>query len=279
VKAINLLRTEELLIRQRIVFTLGLFCGHMKSARMVESFAWQMGVDPNEIEAIDYRLKNPDRPASWYVAELALRDGRRVKQDWWHLVDGDWGSGFFQNSACDFCDDVVAETADISFGDAWIDPYSSDGRGTNVVVVRSPVLHRLVAAGIEDGRLALKPVDAAFVEQTQAAGLRHRREGLSYRLANSGRGLRPRNRAFPGTPSLSLRRRFIYRTRRHIAHWSHRIFWLARFIGRPSLYIIWARTVVAVYHALAYSRGWLGQIVDRLPIGRYQARDRRTGTK
>jgi coenzyme F420-reducing hydrogenase beta subunit len=44
-----------------------------------------------------------------------------------------WGAGFFQNSACNYCDDVVAETSDIAFGDAWVEPYSSDGRGTNVV--------------------------------------------------------------------------------------------------------------------------------------------------
>ena len=33
-------------------------------------------------------------------------------------------------------DDVVTETADISFGDAWVEPYSSGGRGTNVIIVR-----------------------------------------------------------------------------------------------------------------------------------------------
>src|SRR3546814_17923778 len=102
-------------------------------------------------------------------------------QDWWHLVDGDWGAGFFQNRACDFCDDVVAETADIAFGDAWVEPYSSDGRGTNVVVVRSSALHAMLREGIDAGRLALQPVAAGFVRETQAAGFRQRREWLAHR--------------------------------------------------------------------------------------------------
>src|SRR3546814_19586796 len=80
----------------------------------------------------------------WYRARLADHAGEQRMQDWWHLVDGDWGAGFFQNRACDFCDDVVAETADIAFGDAWVEPYSSDGRGTNVVVVRSSALHAML---------------------------------------------------------------------------------------------------------------------------------------
>src|SRR3546814_18807105 len=85
----------------------------MKSARMVESFAWQMGTDAGEANQVEFRLKNPERPANWYTAQLSLKDGNSLSKDWWHLVDGDWGAGFFQNSACNFCDDVVADTADI----------------------------------------------------------------------------------------------------------------------------------------------------------------------
>src|SRR3546814_928116 len=142
-----------------------------------------MGTHAREANLVEFRLKNPGRPANWYTAQLSLKDGNSLSKDWWHLVDGDWGAGFFQNSACNFCDDVVAETADISFGDAWLEPYSSDGRGTNVIIVRSPVVHRLVRRGIEDGRIDLQTVDSHFVEQTQAAGFRQRREGLAYRLS------------------------------------------------------------------------------------------------
>ena len=38
------------------------------------------------------------------------------------------------NPACEFCDDVVGETADMSVGDAWLPGYVSDWRGTSVVV-------------------------------------------------------------------------------------------------------------------------------------------------
>jgi coenzyme F420-reducing hydrogenase beta subunit len=264
VKAINLLRRENPVLRERIAFTLGLYCGHMKSARMVESFAWQMGVFPEAVAAIDFRLKDPRRPANWYRAQLRLRGGGKAERDWWHLVDGDWGAGFFQNGACDYCDDVVAETADISFGDAWVEPYSSDGRGTNVVIVRSAVLHPLLQAAIADGRLALSPVDADFVERTQAAGFRQRREGLAWRLARRRRGLAPRKRVAPAAGGLPVRRRLVYLARQLISAWSHRMFRLARTTGRPGVYTGWARAVLAAYHALAYSRGPLGRWLDRV---------------
>ncbi|HWW66301.1 MAG TPA: Coenzyme F420 hydrogenase/dehydrogenase, beta subunit C-terminal domain [Sphingomonadaceae bacterium] len=264
IKAVNLLAAEDPLLRARIAFTLGLFCGHMKSARLVESFAWQMGVAPADIERVEFRRKDPGRPANWYTAELTLRDGRRLAKDWWHLVDGDWGSGFFQHSACNFCDDVTAETADIAFGDAWVEPYASDGRGTNVVIVRSPRLAALVRDAIGEGRLALDPVDARFVEQTQAAGLRQRREGLAYRLGWGRRGLRPRKRVAVGAEHLPLRRKLLYRMRSRISAGSHRMFRWARLLHMPRLYTGWGRIVLTLYHGLAYSRGPIGALLDRL---------------
>jgi coenzyme F420-reducing hydrogenase beta subunit len=264
IKAIHLLRESDPVIRERVTHTLGLFCGHMKSARMVESFAWQLGTELEQVRAVDYRIKDPSRPANWYRAHLSLTSGDTASQDWWHLVDGDWGAGFFQNSACNYCDDVVAETADISFGDAWVEPYSSDGRGTNVVIVRSPELEGMVRGAMADGRLSLEAVDAAFIEQTQAAGFRHRREGLAYRLTWWRRGIRPRKRVAPSAGNLPLRRRLVYRARALIRAQSHRVFSTARIFGAPAIYIRWGRLALTVYQALTYSRGRLGGLFDRI---------------
>jgi coenzyme F420-reducing hydrogenase beta subunit len=266
IKAVQLLRREDPVLRERIAFTLGLFCGHMKSARLIESFAYQMGAAMEDVVRADYRLKDPRRPANWYTVQLTLRDGRTLQRDWFHLAEGDWGSGFFQNPACNFCDDVMAEVADMSFGDAWVEPYCADGRGTNVVIVRSPVLQALVAEGIDEGRLQLAPVDERFLERTQAAGLRQRREGLAYRLTWQRRGLRPRKRVAPGAGRLGLRRKLIYRMRAVISAWSRRLFLLARQTGTQPLYLRWARGAAAVYHGLAYSRGRVGAVLDRLGL-------------
>ncbi|GEO07134.1 coenzyme F420 hydrogenase [Adhaeribacter aerolatus] len=263
IKAVQLLRNEDPLFMERIPFTLGLFCGHMKSARFIESFAWQMNIPVKEIQQVEFRHKDPNRPANWYNAQLTLRDGSTVNRDWWHLKDGDWGAGFYMNSACNFCDDVVAETADISFGDAWVEPYSSDGKGTNVVVVRSPVVEQLVAAAIQAGRLQLDTVDNKFVEQTQAAGFRQRREGLAYRLTWSRQGVQPRKRVSPDSQTLTRQRKIIYRVRSFISAGSHRVFSYARRLQKPQLYFLWARLVAAVYHGLAYHQGNFSEMKKR----------------
>ncbi|WP_315927023.1 Coenzyme F420 hydrogenase/dehydrogenase, beta subunit C-terminal domain [Mesorhizobium sp. SP-1A] len=267
VKAINLQRAEDEMMRERIAYTLGLFCGHMKSARFADSLALQMGVDPDDVVRVDYRIKAPGRPASWYRARLTLGDGSTREKDWWHLADGDWGAGFFQNSACNFCDDVVAETADISFGDAWVEPYSSDPQGTNVVVVRNPELEGIVRDAIGSHRLALHETDAHFVRETQAAGLRQRREGLAYRLEWRSPALALRKRVSDRPIALGRRRALIYRTRYRISMWSHRIFAFARRARLPAVYVWWAGTALSLYQGLAYSRGAIGRICDTLLKG------------
>ncbi len=271
IKAIQLLRKEDSLYRDRIRFTLGLFCGHMKSARFVESFAWQMNVPVSKVKGIDYRFKNPDRPANWYNVCLSLEDGRTKNRDWWHLADGDWGAGFFMNPACNFCDDVAGETADVSFGDAWVEPFTAEGRGTNVVVVRSPVIHQIIRAGMQEGRLDMKAVNAGFTAQSQAAGLRQRREGLAFRLSRMAPSpVRPLKRITAYSLRPSARRRSIYRMRYRIAAWSHRLFWLARKLHWPAVYLLWAKTVLTVYHGIVYHQGSLTEMKKRFQAIRFR---------
>jgi coenzyme F420-reducing hydrogenase beta subunit len=264
IKALQLLRRQDPLIRERIVFCVGLFCGHMKSARLVESFAWQMDITIEQIQQMEFRRKHIDRPASTYTVAFRLKDGRLLEKDWTEMADGDWSAGFFQNSACNFCDDVVAEVADVSLGDAWVEPYSSDGRGTNVVIVRSPMIHQLIEAGIAAKQLELIAVGADFVEQTQAGGLRQRREGLAYRLCFSRLQIEPRKRVQPNSTNLTWRRKIVYRTRSFISKWSHRISWLAAWTGCRTLYIRWARFVATFHATFAWSQGRLGKLFDKL---------------
>ena len=264
IKAIHLLRRTDPFIHDRVTHTLGLFCGHQKSARMVESFAWQLGVEMERVRSVDYRLKDERRPANWYRAQLDLNDGGSAAQDWWDLADGDWGAGFFQNPACDFCDDVVAETADIAFGDAWVEPFSSDGRGTNVVVARSIEFASMIELGIAERRLELRPVGDEFIERTQAAGLRHRRDGLAYRLSWRAGKLRAKKRVQPRSDGLPMRRRLVYRLRAAIARWSNRMFRIARLMRSPPVYLTWARCSLRLYQAITWSRGRFGRLLDGL---------------
>lgn len=122
-------------------------------------------------------------------------------------------------------------------------------------------MKKLIESARADGRLALEPVDAEFIVRTQAAGLRHRRDGLAYRLSWLRREIRPRKRVAPSS-DLPPRRKLVYRLRYVIARLSHPMLRVARMCRTPALYTWWARSMLRLYQALTWSRGRLGQFFD-----------------
>ena len=93
-----------------------------------------------------------------------------------------WGTGMFKANACDFCDDVTTELADISLGDAWMSPYMFDGKGTNVIVSRSNTSEKLINNGIEKGELFIENLNKEKFIFSQKGSFNHRQLGLPYRI-------------------------------------------------------------------------------------------------
>ncbi|MCP5489104.1 MAG: Coenzyme F420 hydrogenase/dehydrogenase, beta subunit C-terminal domain [Verrucomicrobia bacterium] len=239
-KALRALFRQQPNLREKIPFIIGLFCGHLKSANYAENYGWQLGIDPGQLTAVDFRVKLSDRSANHYGIKVeGQKNGAAISvtHDHQSLFGANWGFGFFKYSACDYCDDVTAELADISIGDAWIDPYMKDPMGTNIVVIRHPVLRDVIREGISNGHISMDEVTADDVMRSQASGIRHRREGLAYRLylkQKAGLWVPPK-RVRPSR-DLSRERRSIYRLRIRLSAESHRAFRQARRAGDYDLF-------------------------------------------
>ena len=229
IKAFRLLARQNPVLNERILYTLAIVCGHLKSSRFAELFSWQCGIEPGDLEAIDFRKKIETQPASHYGIEVkGSSDGNEVV-DCKTNVDfygSNWGHGLFKYSACDYCDDVLGETADVVVGDAWLPGYVEDSKGTNVVVVRDARIYEMIEAGITENRLSLDSIDADTVAASQDAGLRHRREGLQYRLLlkDQENSWRPPKRVIAKEEHLTERQKTIYKLRVELAAYSHEAF-------------------------------------------------------
>lgn len=234
IKALRLLSLQDRTLRERVVFTIGIICGHLKSTAFAEALAWQLGVAPADLRGIDFRGKLAGRPANHKGVRAKSATGtwsatRSSKE----LLGGNWGLGFFKYEACDYCDDVTAETADVAVGDAWLPQYVRDSRGTSVIVCRHPVIDALLEEAQQAGRLRLVPSSAEEVARSQAGGLRHRREGLAHRLARADREgrWRPPKRTRPDSARPSSRRKRLYDLRVVLTETSHEAFRIAREAG------------------------------------------------
>lgn len=220
VKAINNLREIHQEINNKIAYTMSIVCGHMKTAGFAESLAWQIGVRPQSVHSVDFRVKNPGLAAQNYSFSVTNKEEPKIikKEMMANLIGKRWDGGYFKLKACEFCDDVVGETADISIGDAWIPGYSEDGLGSNIIVVRNLDIQSLISDGISTNKLCLDNIKPEKLIKSQAAGFRDRREGMMYRLwiEKNKRKWVPQKRYKPTSKHISFVRKIIYRYRTFI---------------------------------------------------------------
>lgn len=265
IKALRLLERSGHIPEGRIRHTVGLVCGHLKSRYFGEYLAWQKGIPPSEVAEIDFRWKLPNRSASNYGFAVRRQGRDEIEAYPMTSVRGrDWGEGLFKNVACEFCDDVLAECADIAVGDAWLPGYVEDPLGTSIAVIRSRALQQIFESAERDGILNLTDVGADVIAQSQAAGLRHRRRGLKHRLARrkSLGQWAPRKRVAPMLET-SFSRRRVYDTRLKIAELSSSAFAAAKKSGRLDGFEATMAPLLAEYQA-ALQGSMLRRIARRI---------------
>ena len=113
IQGLRLAQRHSRRLRERVVLSLGVFCGLTNEPRATEVAARQAGLDPGELRSVSYR--GPGWPGGM---RLETRDGTvryRAYPDYFdrHLAA-------IVPPRCRVCPDALAELADISVGDAWL---------------------------------------------------------------------------------------------------------------------------------------------------------------
>lgn len=230
IKSVRLLAETMPIIKRRVTLHIGLVCGHYKSANYASMLALQKGIQPSTINKLNFRYKTGQGKAGDYNTLIeystSANENNILNESVKKFYGTDWGLGMFKYNACDYCDDVVAETADVVFGDAWIDPYVNDPMGTNIVITRDPDITKMFneLSAHDDKDLYLVEATSKEIIKTQLAGFRHRREGLKLRLYwKEKRQLWFPTKRFKAdkSDSISYRYKMIYLLRLKIAKQSH----------------------------------------------------------
>jgi coenzyme F420-reducing hydrogenase beta subunit len=225
ITAVRLLLLTDEALNNRIQYFVGLFCGHLKSHHFASSLAWQMGIPNTDLRGFNFRYKTPGRPANDYSVQAKSATQIKTTRSL-DLFGSDWGLGLFKYKGCDYCDDIVAETADISLGDAWLPQYSSDWRGTNIIITRNLEIANLIENAHNEGRIVLDGITTDQIVSSQSANYRHRREGLGYRLhlADKKGQWHPTKRVSRNPMRGQPMKRLMHRMRTRISEQSHSAF-------------------------------------------------------
>lgn len=181
IKAIRLAQVYDPIFNDKIGFLIGIICGGVKSSFFAEYLSSKAGVAVNEFKQPEFRIKDHDSTASDYsFGCLDKSDNHQTIK--MRIVGDMWGTGLFKANACDYCDDVTTELADLSLGDAWLEPYVKDGRGTSVMVTRSTLAEKIIRSGMDNGDLVIDELPEEQFLVSQQGSYNHRHDGLSYRI-------------------------------------------------------------------------------------------------
>lgn len=199
VKAVRLKQYYYPAYKDKICFIVGIICGGLKSKYYSDFLSQKAGIQ-GDYHKQEYRVKKPESYAYDYKFS-ALDANDKIHSVEMQTLGDMWGSGLFKSNACDFCDDVTTELADISLGDAWLSPYNNDGRGTSVIVTRSKLADEVILNGLEKLKLNVEALSLEKFKASQEGSFKHRQKSIAFRIKTL-KGIKPykRERFFQSIP-------------------------------------------------------------------------------
>jgi len=180
-KAIRLKQHYNPILKEKITFLVGIICGGLKSRHYTDFLAQSAGCN-NDYHSAQYRVKNEQSFALDYKFSCVEDQSQKLHAVQMRALGDMWGTGLFKSKACDFCDDVTTELADISLGDAWIPPFNKEGLGNSILITRSAIADRLITDGLSNDELHLSEIDLGRIKKSQSGSFNHRHKGLLFRV-------------------------------------------------------------------------------------------------
>lgn len=144
--ALRLAMRQDKQLKKRIKYIIGLICGGMPGKSMVEYIATDSECNFNDINRATFREK--DTGINCNNCQIKLYSGQELKCTSRFHNGESFGFAYlnhlFHNVACDACDDIFAEHADIAFGDAWFPENKSNELGTSICITRNKELDSII---------------------------------------------------------------------------------------------------------------------------------------
>lgn len=148
-------------LREKIAFTIALFCKQTKDLRFTEMILAKMKVEKDEVQEI--RFRGNGWPG---FIQVKLRDGNTIRYPY-EGFSSLWTTLSCSPMCCLLCTSPMGDASDISVGDAWLDEYRKNKMGVSLVLVRSETGKKIVDYALKDRRIWMEPVSLSRILDVQ----------------------------------------------------------------------------------------------------------------
>lgn len=127
-------------LQRKIKFIIGIVCGQAKTHNFASYLASKNGIA--KLIGIDFRTKTPSRPNGNFGTKLySQKDEKEIT---FSSYAKEWSFSLFTPHACNFCDDVFAELADVVVMDAWLPEFKHSAKGENLIITRAEEIDKII---------------------------------------------------------------------------------------------------------------------------------------
>jgi coenzyme F420 hydrogenase subunit beta len=176
-KGIELAKKNNPILNERIILVVGLVCGQSKTKKYAEYILKELlKLDEKKVVSIKFRKKTEINTVNNYLFEATLSNNLTANIAWKSGVRDIFINKLFTPKACHFCDDTFAEVADIALMDAWLPEFSTENKGTNLLIVRNTFLNEILTQGRNEKEITLNKIPVQKVVKSQ--------QGVTYNKSN-----------------------------------------------------------------------------------------------
>jgi len=161
-------------LKNRIKYIVGLVCGQTKTDYFARYLAEKENL--HGLSEINFRTKSYDYPIKNFGTKLSNSTGVKKIANF-STFSKEWSDRFFTPNACNFCDDIFAETSDIAIMDAWLPKYDESNEGYNLILSRNPEL-----SAILNTISTVESIDIENVLKSQELVVSSKREDITERI-------------------------------------------------------------------------------------------------
>lgn len=160
---------------KKIKWLFGLYCSSSKTFSGTRYILDYFNIDEQDIREIKYRDEG-----CLGSLKIVLHNNTIIRKtflDYYPLL-----RSFFNPFRCTMCQDHFAELADISFGDIYIPPYSSDSTGISSMIIRSTEGLDLINKSAQAKLVNLNALGMHDLKESQQGSILRKKHHTFYRL-------------------------------------------------------------------------------------------------
>jgi coenzyme F420 hydrogenase subunit beta len=155
VAGIRSLQKEVRDFKDKIIITVGNFCGGYKDYKNIRQLAHMHGMDFKNVSY--FRFRGGGQPGSLLMLDVT---GNKIQIPYPKYVGF---TGYSRHLRCRLCIDATAELADFACGDAWLPRFENTPSPWSIVITRNSF-----ASGLIDQMIEAKIITAAHVTPQEA---------------------------------------------------------------------------------------------------------------